>query len=106
MKHVPEDFIVDSLEELNMLIDEQNFIFAKAIVEGILKNLDTDISEVFLMSITVKAEKATYDITVKREDFAETLEEPRVTAPLGCTYTPRRAEPGSGRRRRADGPSR
>ena len=27
------------------------------------------------MSITVKSEKATYDITVKREDFAETLEE-------------------------------
>ena len=75
MKHIPEDFIVDSLEELNMLIDEQNFTFAKAIVEGILKNINTDIPEVFLMSITVKSEKATYDITVKREDFAETLEE-------------------------------
>ena len=54
MKHIPEDFIVDSLEELHILIDEQNFTFAKAIVEGILKNLDTDIPEVFLMSITVK----------------------------------------------------
>ena len=75
MKYIPEDFIVDSLEELNGLIDEQNFTFAKAIVEGIMRNLDTDIPEVFLMSITVKAEKATYDITVKRGDFAETLEE-------------------------------
>jgi Cu/Ag efflux pump CusA len=75
MTHIPEKFIVDSLEELNTLIDEQNIILSKAIVEGILENLDTDVPEVFLMSITVRSEKATYDITVKREDFAETLEE-------------------------------
>ena len=75
MKHQPLKILVDNLEELNRLIEEQNFMFAKGIVEGILKNIDTDIPEVHLLAISVKSENATYDITVNREDFAETLEE-------------------------------
>lgn len=75
MKHQPLEILVDNLEELNRLIEEQNFMFAKGIVEGILKNINTDIPEVHLLVISVKSENATYDITVNREDFAETLEE-------------------------------
>ena len=73
MKHIPEDFTVDSLKELNILIDEQNFTFAKAIVEGVLKNLNTDIPEVSLMSIIVKSEKAAYAIAVSQLQKSKNL---------------------------------
>ena len=75
MKHQPTELTVDSLEELNLMVGSQDFIFAKSIVEGILATIDTDEPEAYLLAIKVNSEKAIYDITVRREDFAETLEQ-------------------------------
>ena len=75
MKHQPTELTVDSLEELNLMVESQDFIFAKSIVEGILATVDTDEPEAYLLAIKVNSENAVYDITVVREDFAETLEQ-------------------------------
>jgi len=75
MKHQPTELTVDSLEELNLMVDSQDFIFAKSIVEGILATIDTDEPEAYLLAIKVNSENAIYDIIVKRKDFAETLQE-------------------------------
>ena len=75
MKYQPTELTVDSLEELNLMVESRDFIFAKSIVEGILATVDTDESEAYLLAIRVNSENAIYDITVRREDFAETLEQ-------------------------------
>jgi len=75
MKHQPTELTVDSLEELNLMVGSQDFIFAKSIVEGILATIDTDEPEAYLLAIKVNSENAVYDVTVLREDFAETLEQ-------------------------------
>lgn len=75
MRHQPTELTVDSLEELNLMVESQDFIFAKSIVEGILDTVDTDEPEAYLLAIRVNSENAIYDITVRREDFAETLEQ-------------------------------
>ena len=75
MRHQPTELTVDSLEELNLMVESQDFIFAKSIVEGILDTVDTDEPEAYLLAIRVNSENAIYDITVAREDFAETLEQ-------------------------------
>ena len=75
MRHQPTELTVDSLEELDLMIESQDFIFAKSIVEGILATVDTDEPEAYLLTIKVNSENALYDVIVGREDFAETLEE-------------------------------
>ncbi len=75
MKHQPTELTVDSLEELNLMVESQDFILAKSIVEGILNTINTDEPQAHLLAITVKSEGAVYDITVAREDFAETLQQ-------------------------------
>ena len=75
MKYQPTELTVDSLEELNLMVGSQDFIFAKSIVEGILNTVHTDKPEVLLLLITVKSEDAVYEVSVGREDFAETLEQ-------------------------------
>ena len=75
MKHKPTELTVDSLEELSLMVESQDFILAKSIVEGILATVDTDEPEARLLAIKVNSENAIYDITVGREDFAETLEQ-------------------------------
>jgi hypothetical protein len=75
MKHQPTEFTVDSLEELNLMVESRDFIFAKSIVEGILATVNTDEPEAYLLAIKVNSENAIYDISVRREDFAETLEQ-------------------------------
>ena len=75
MKHQPTELTVGSLEELDLMIESQDFIFAKSIVEGILATVDTDEPEAYLLTIKINSENALYDVIVGREDFAETLEE-------------------------------
>lgn len=75
MKHQPAKLVVKDLEEFERMVTSQDFVLAKSIVEGILANIDTDEPEARLLAITVKSESAVYDVTVPREDFAETLEQ-------------------------------
>jgi len=75
MKHQPAKLVVKDLEEFERMVTSQDFVLAKSIVEGILANIDTDEPEARLLAITVKSEGAVYDVTVPREDFAETLEQ-------------------------------
>ncbi len=75
MKHQPTKLVVEDLEEFELMVTNQNFILAKSIVEGILANIDTDEPEARLLAVTVKSESAVFDVTVPREDFAETLEQ-------------------------------
>ena len=73
--YTPKEFYVDSSEEFQEMIDNKDFKIAKAIVEGILANLDTKKKHVHLLSIIIEEENSIYDITIERKHFAETLEE-------------------------------
>jgi excinuclease UvrABC helicase subunit UvrB len=57
------------------MIKNKDFRLAKAMVEGVLATIDTDEDIAHLLAVEVKSEEATYDITVAREDFIDTLEQ-------------------------------
>ena len=75
MKYKPTEFIVDSSEEFETMVMNRDFRIAKAIVDGIFANLTTKKKNVHLISVIIEEENSTYDITIERKNFAETLEE-------------------------------
>mgnify|MGYP003648107198 FL=1 len=75
MKHQPTKLTVEDLEEFTSMIKNKDFRLAKAMVEGVLATIDTDEDIAHLLAVEVKSEEATYDITVAREDFIDTLEQ-------------------------------
>lgn len=62
-------------EEFQMMINNQDFEISKLIVKSILKNLDTEEDDINVLSIELFEENEIQDIWVKKEDFAQTLEE-------------------------------
>jgi len=69
------EITVNNTEEFQELVDNKDFRIAKAIVDGILDNIDTKKKHVHVLTITCLEEGEIYDITVERKHFAETLEE-------------------------------
>jgi hypothetical protein len=69
------DITIDNIEELQEMIEKQDFQLSKAIVECILENLNTSKKHIHVLSINCVSEDSIYDITVDRKHFAETLEE-------------------------------
>jgi hypothetical protein len=69
------EITVSNTEEFQELVDNKDFRIAKAIVDGILDNIDTKKKYVHVLTITCLEEGEIYDITVERKHFAETLEE-------------------------------
>ena len=69
------EITVNNTEEFQELVDSKDFRIAKAIVEGILENINTKKKHVHVLSVTCLEEGEIYDITVERKHFAETVEE-------------------------------
>jgi protein-arginine kinase activator protein McsA len=62
-------------DEFQEMIDKKDFIISKAIVEAILNNINTRKKHVHVLSINCVDDNATYDITLERRYFVETLQE-------------------------------
>ena len=69
------EITVNNSDEFQELVDQKDFRISKAIVEGILDNINSKKKYVHVLSITCLEEGEIYDITVERKHFAETLEE-------------------------------
>jgi hypothetical protein len=69
------EITVNNTDEFQELVDNKDFRISKAIVEGILGNVNTKKKHVHVLSVTCLEEGEIYDITVERKHFIETLEE-------------------------------
>lgn len=62
-------------DEFQAMIDKKDFTIAKAIVESILNNINTRKKHVHVLSVNCTDDNATYDITLEKRYFVETLQE-------------------------------
>jgi protein-arginine kinase activator protein McsA len=69
------EITVNNSDEFQELVDQKDFRISKAIVDGILDNINSKKKHIHVLSITCLEEGEIYDITVERKHFAETLEE-------------------------------
>jgi len=69
------EITVNNSNEFQELVDNKDIRIAKAIVNGILNNVNTKKKHVHVLSINCLEEGDTYEITVERRHFIETLEE-------------------------------
>ena len=65
--------VLDS-EEFEKMFALRDLRISKALVETILKNLNSRKRHLHALSIFVENEETIYDVTVDRQDFVETLE--------------------------------
>jgi protein-arginine kinase activator protein McsA len=66
---------LNNSEEFQEMIERKDFTIAKAVVETILANLNGRKKHVHVLSVNCLEDGATYDITLERKYFAETLQE-------------------------------
>jgi len=66
---------LNSSDEFQDMIDRKDFTIAKAVVETILANLNTRKKYLHVLSVNCLEDGATYDITLERRYFEETLQE-------------------------------
>lgn len=69
------EFTVNNSQEFQEMVDNGDFRISKAIVDSILSNLNTKKKNVHIFSVTCIEEDATYDITLERKHFYQTLDE-------------------------------
>jgi protein-arginine kinase activator protein McsA len=69
------EITLNNSDEFQEMIDRKDFVIAKAIVEAILNNITTRKKHVHVLSINCVDDNATYDITLERRFFVETLQE-------------------------------
>ena len=69
------EITVNNTDEFQELVDQKDFRISKAIVDGILDNINSKKKHIHVLSVTCLEEGEIYDITVERKHFAETLEE-------------------------------
>ena len=69
------EITVNNTEEFQELVAQKDFRISKAVVEGILNNVNSKKKHIHVLSITCLEEDEIYDITVERKHFVETLEE-------------------------------
>ena len=69
------EITVNNTEEFQELVDNKDFRIAKAVVDGILNNINSKKKHIHVLSITCLEEGEIYDITVERKHFIDTLEE-------------------------------
>jgi len=65
---------VQTQEDFEALVAENNFELSAAIVKTILKNLKGRKRHVHILEINVLEEQTIYDITIDRKDMLESLE--------------------------------
>lgn len=66
---------LNNSEEFQEMIERKDFAIAKAVVESILSNLNGRKKFVHVLSVNCLEEQSTFDITLERKYFAETLQE-------------------------------
>ena len=66
---------LNNSDEFQDMIDRKDFTIAKAVVETILSNLNTRKKHLHVLSVNCLEDGATYDITLERRYFEETLQE-------------------------------
>jgi hypothetical protein len=69
------EFTVNNNKEFQDMIDNKDFRISKAIVETILNNMNSKKKYVHILSVTCLEEDSTFDITLERKHFAQTLQE-------------------------------
>ena len=69
------EITVNNTEEFQELVDNKDIRIARAIVEGILENIGTKKKHVHVLSVNCLEEASTFDITLDRKYFVETLQE-------------------------------
>ena len=69
------EITLNNSDEFQDMIDRKDFTIAKAVVETILANLNTRKKHLHVLSVNCLEDGATYDITLERKYFAETLQE-------------------------------
>ena len=62
-------------DEFQEMIDRKDFVISKAIVESILNNIAGRKKHVHVLSVNCTDDGSTYDITLERRYFTETLQE-------------------------------
>ena len=66
---------LNNSDEFQDMIDRKDFTIAKDVVETILANLNTRKKHLHVLSVNCLEDGATYDITLERRYFEETLQE-------------------------------
>ena len=66
---------LNNSEEFQEMIERKDFTIAKAVVESILTNLNGRKKHVHVLSVNCLEEQSTFDITLDRKYFVETLQE-------------------------------
>ena len=69
------EITLNNSDEFQDMIDKKDFTISKAVVETILANLNTRKKHLHVLSVNCLEDGATYDITLERKYFAETLQE-------------------------------
>jgi len=69
------EITLNNSDEFQDMIDRKDFIIAKAIVEAILNNINTRKKHVHILSVNCIDDNTTYDITLEKRYFVETLQE-------------------------------
>jgi hypothetical protein len=69
------EITLNNSDEFQDMIDKKDFTIAKAVVETILANLNTRKKYLHVLSVNCLEDGATYDITLEKKYFAETLQE-------------------------------
>lgn len=65
---------IKSRQDFDNLLEGRDIHISKAIVEGVLNNLDTKKRFVHVIEIYFEEEDYVLDLTVERDDFIDTLE--------------------------------
>jgi hypothetical protein len=69
------EFIVNNNQEFQDMVDNKDFRISKAIVDSILHNMDSKKKNIHILSVTSLEEDSTFDITLEKKHFVQTLEE-------------------------------
>jgi len=75
MKMKPTEFKVDNMEQFQDMVTSKDINISKAIVNAIIGNLKTRKKFIHMLSIKCMDENTTFDITLERSHFADTLKE-------------------------------
>jgi len=69
------EITLNNSDEFQQMVDRKDFVIAEAIVSSILANLNTRKNNIHVLSVNCLEDASTYDITLDRKYFIETLQE-------------------------------
>lgn len=71
----PKEFKVNTLEDFQKMVDNKTFSISEALVNSILNNLKTRKKNIHVLSVKCTEENTTFDITLEKRYFIDTLKE-------------------------------